>query len=236
MITIDSIRNGSSGNLYVVKNNDTKFLLEFGFGINKAIELLADDYHLADMQACLISHCHSDHSLGLKDITYLFPIYCNKQTAEQRKVPANLIEHNSKINIGSVRAKAISVEHGQTDNLGFIFKDDDSSALFITDFHVCKHNLSNFKFNEIYVECNYDNETLQSMMPSDEVDAKFTRQFNTHMSVENLIVFLKGLDLTCCHKISLVHLSRFCSRKKNILDKLQKEFPGMKFEFAKGGN
>lgn len=241
MIYIESIRNGSSGNLYVVRNEDTNILLECGFKLKKILNLLQDvsnPIELYSYDACVISHAHNDHSLGAKEISDYLPIYCNEETATRKHIKkANITAHNRVFTIGSIRVKAIAVNHGECDNLAYIFKDDDNSILFATDFSFCSTNLSNFKFNEIYIECNYDDQTLKKQIDEEtDNETKFIRQLNTHMSLEHLIKYLKTFNLSKTDKISLIHLSRFCSNKKIIVEKMQANFPNMEIEFAKGGN
>ena len=63
MIEIKSFASGSSGNLYYVKNENTKILLECGFVKEFIIKKLweYDKSTITDINALICSHIHSDH-------------------------------------------------------------------------------------------------------------------------------------------------------------------------------
>ena len=82
MIKIKSYGSGSKGNLYLVSNANTNIVLECGLGIddiNKMLNLNKLSYQ--NINACITSHAHSDHSMSIKHFQdYLVPCYCTYDT------------------------------------------------------------------------------------------------------------------------------------------------------------
>ena len=47
-----------------------------------------------------------------------------------------------------------------------VFLDKNSYIFFGTDFSLMEQNVSNFKFDKVYIECNYDDKEVQSILDS----------------------------------------------------------------------
>ena len=146
---------------------------------------------------------------------YNIPCYCTYDTKLRYDLSDdNFIQliDNKVYKINDIQVMTLSVNHGQCDCYGFIFKDKNSMKLFITDFMKCKKNLKAFAFDEIFIECNYlENEweyQKENNKDNQELDRKYKRQINSHMSLENLIVHLKEMNLSKCDKINLIHISQ----------------------------
>ena len=62
-LSFKSIRSGSSGNLYLVKSENTVIAVDFGLSSQKAIvkSLEKQGFDPQDLDAILVSHTHSDH-------------------------------------------------------------------------------------------------------------------------------------------------------------------------------
>lgn len=222
MIKIDVFNSGSSGNLYLVSNEDTKILLECGVDEDKIIKTLWKEKKtkLSKLNACLISHPHKDHMESIKYVNQFLPIYANEGVYNKYSFKGYIIKHNTNFNVGSIKIKPIEVKHGKTPNLAFIFKDKDSTIFFGTDFSYMEANLNNFKFNSIYIEINYINNILNKYI--DEMKDlpykdKFIRQINTHMSLENVTEnLLDHWNLEECKEIIAIHMSLDCGDRQII--------------------
>lgn len=232
MITIKSFASGSSGNLYYVKNENTKILLECGFVKEFIIKKLweYDKSTITDINALICSHIHSDHSKAICDLyEYGIKTYCSQQTKDKFCLKnAISLKNVSMFKVNTIDVMPIEVKHGDCECYGFILHDYDSLILFLTDFMIMDCDLSSFKFNEIYIETNYCEDKINNMLSSKDIsdlkEIKLKRQINTHTSVENAIKYLKTMDLTNCKKIVGIHLSKEFANAKLIKDKLFEEF------------
>ena len=215
MIEIKSFGSGSSGNFALIKNENTKLLLDCGFPINKIIKDLGKEKILiTDIDSVLTTHAHTDHSMAINHINdYDIPIYCSQQLIDKFKLSnATSLKGLRRLTINSIDIIPFDVQHGDCECYGFIFHDKDSLILFATDFMLMRQDLSAFPFTEIYIETNYleskMEECLNNPYTSDMQRIKHHRQINTHTSMENSVRYLKTLNLSKCKKIVGIHLSK----------------------------
>lgn len=230
---ITSIKNGSGGNCYTLQNEDTAVLIECGINYKEILmsAYIATKVKLNNFSGCIISHEHSDHCKSVRDISKRMKIYTSEAVIEKHQVNNyQLVSEQEPFNIGSISFLPVPVNHGSTYNLAYIIKDKDNLKLFATDFSLCKYNLSKFKFDELFIECNYVKERISE---EELQEFKFARQINTHMSATNLVTHLERMDLSNCKKINLIHLSKFYADKDIIRERLSKF--NIPIEFAKGG-
>lgn len=233
MIRITSYGSGSNGNFYLVSNANTKIILECGFEIDYINRVLNENRLLyKDINACITSHCHNDHSMSIKHFdNYNIPCYCTYDT----KLRYDLSDENFKqlvdnrvYKINDIQVMTLSVNHGQCECFGFIFKDKDSLILFITDFMECKKNLQPFPFDEIFIECNYLDYMWEirkeTNVANEELDRKYRRQINTHQNLCNLIIHLNRMNLRKCDKITLIHISQDLGDMEEMTKEIEEEF------------
>lgn len=235
MINIEVFNSGSKGNMYLVENNDTKILLECGIAKDKLINTLWKEKKLnvARLDACLVSHFHKDHSESIEYVSQYIDVYSNEQVAQKfTNSNVKIIQNQDVLKIGSIRVKVISVYHGEALNTAFIFRDNDNTIFFGTDFSKMGANLSNIKFNTIFIEINYIQDILENLISyyskEETLDEgkvyKLTRQLNTHLSLENAInVFLKNWDLSQCGEIIAIHISEEVGDKSLIKETIERE-------------
>lgn len=233
MIKIEVFNSGSKGNMYLVENENTKILLECGVNKNKLINTLWKEKRLnvAQLDACLVSHFHKDHSESIDYVSRYIDIYSNEQVAEKfTNSNVKIIGNQDVLKIGSIRIKVISVYHGEALNTAFIFRDNDNTIFFGTDFSKMSANLSNIKFNSIFIEINYIENILKDLIKYYSVEEnldegkihKLTRQLNTHLSLENAIdVFLSNWDLSECSEIIAIHISEDVGNRELIKNTIE---------------
>ena len=195
MITIKPFASGSDGNLYLLKQDNDYYLIECGVKEKEIRQFLfKNNLFISDIKGCFITHHHQDHSLSCKYVNEYMPIYACNQVISKFSLDGIRLSHNNKINVGNMVVMPFRVEHGDADNLAFIFKYNDSIVLFATDLMEFTSNLSKIKFNNIYIECNYMDELLTEAINNDEDENMkyiYIRQCNTHMSLKNLKEHLK---------------------------------------------
>lgn len=132
--------------------------------------------------------------------------------------------------INDIQILSFVVNHGKTECYGFILKDKDSIKLFITDFMSMNKNLSKFKFDEIFIECNYINDYWECKKnyneKNEELINKYERQLNTHMELSNLVELLnsKLFNLENVNKINLIHISQDLGNNEMMKKTIEEEF------------
>ena len=233
MLKITPYASSSKGNLYLLQNESTNILLECGVNEKEIRKYLRGcGLSIIDLNGCLCSHIHADHSLSIDYISDYIPVYSTYEN-KLKHSQTNDVKPRTIFKIGTIKILAIPVEHGKTENLAFVFMDKESCIFWRTDFSLMQQNVSNFKFNAIYIECNYDDYELQATLDSGEDNyLKHVRQCSTHMSKENCKEHLRKMDLSNCKEIVLLHPSAFLISKEKTKQEFEQEFK-IKTYFAK---
>ena len=91
-------------------------------------------------------------------------------------------------------------------NVGYLITDGEEKLLYITDTYYCKYTFKGV--HHIVVECNHSYELLKQRVEQDELSKqRMERLIQSHFALENVIKFLRSMDLSQCKAIHLVHLS-----------------------------
>lgn len=185
---------GSSGNCYIVTTaNGSNILLDAGVDIKKIIK----EINLNDIDLCFISHEHKDHSKaqnsldkrGVNVIAPIIPFFAKKLVKAKCGEELTLF--------------FFPVEHGECKCCGTIIKTNNECILYITDFTICKYDLSDFEFTQVIVECNYIEENVVMSKETTRVLENIKR----HQSLKGCDLFLSKLNLSNCKAIILIHFS-----------------------------
>lgn len=234
MLNIKCFASSSKGNLYLLENEETRILLECGLEKKEISKYLRyNNLLITDINSCIISHVHQDHSMSVEWVKEYIQVYSTHEmhTKYDDVIAMSIL---SPFKIGTIKILPIPIEHGKTENNAFVFMDKDNCIFFATDFSLMSQNVSNFKFSKIFIECNYDDELLQRALDNenDEYKLKHIRQVSTHMSKENCKLHLRNMDLSQCKEIILLHPSAFLIGKEKTKKEFEQEFR-IKTYFAK---
>lgn len=240
MINIISYGSGSKGNLYYLTSNNAKIILECGIETSEIENMLhANNIIATDVNACITSHCHTDHSCNIAYFQeYGVPCFCTKETIDRYKMlnyqynMPHILQNYKMFKIKDLIFLPFNVNHGNVECFGFVIKDtiDNDCILFITDFIEVKCNFKSYKFNKIYIECNYVDDNLTKAIEEDKtinnlnMTIKHKRQLNTHMSLQNLITTLKNIDLSECDVLALIHVSEELGDRRLMMKTIIEEY------------
>ena len=226
------IRTGSSGNLYVLETaGNAKFLIECGLSKNNITKSLWDlGYSISDFHACFVSHLHVDHTESIKWVAKYMPIFSNQSVKNKFVDVLNIVSLPSgkKYYSKDLTIIPFPLEHGNTENYGYMFRDAEDTILFMTDFSICYCNILKNVCNEIYIECNWNKELIEGY----ENEMKENRQINTHCSCDITKLCLLKFNLEKCRKIRLIHPSNDYCDKELSLEQLREAIPNKDIDFA----
>lgn len=217
-----TLATGSTGNCYKIECQGSALLIECGISYKKIQQGLM--FKMSDIQACLVTHEHLDHSKSVKDILDRgIDVYMSPGT--QRAIG---IEHYRLKNIspketkkiGDFSVMAFDVRHDAEEPVGFYIKHIESgrTLLFMTDTYYSPYTFNNV--NVMMLECNYVKELMEKHLQ--ELSPKLKRRVRvSHMELETLKEFLKKCDLTETEKIYLIHLSDGNSDEERMKREIQ---------------
>ena len=121
------------------------------------------------------------------------------------KHTAILITPKVQFTVGNFSILPFELEH-DVPNIGFLISDGEEKLLYITDTYYCRYTFKDV--DHIMVECNHSYKILNQQVDAGYLDEKrMERLIQSHFSLENVIKFLKSMDLTKCQDIRLLHLS-----------------------------
>lgn len=210
MITIQAFGSSSKGNCYRIKTstNGDELLLDAGLPF-KEIQRYCH-FNFVHLCGVLVTHQHGDHCKAVPDLLKLgHRVYILKDTAEAIYVSGYhkvvYITPRIQFSVGNFTILPFELEH-DVPNVGFLISDGEEKLLYITDTYYCKYTFKGV--HHILVECNHSYKILNKKV-SDGVLLKhrMERLIQSHFALENVIKFLKSMDLTVCKAIHLIHLS-----------------------------
>ncbi|MGI5949837.1 MBL fold metallo-hydrolase [Peptoniphilus sp.] len=223
---IDVIASGSNGNCYKISNEDTALLLECGVPYLKIQEEL--NFKLSDIDACLVSHEHKDHSKEYKKLlefgTKVYMTAGTKDALDAKDYRIEILKREDKefykyTEVGSFLIRPFKTIHDAKEPVGFLITDlkTGESLTFITDSKYCKYR---FSVDYMLIEVNY---TAKIINENKELNSKLRKRIkDTHMSLETAIDFLLKSDLERLKKLYLIHLSDSNSDHDYIKESIQK--------------
>lgn len=219
---IKVVGSSSDGNCYIV--ND-ELILDAGMPF-KDIQK-ACGFKLGDKK-CLVTHEHGDHSKAVERLAeYSTSIYMSKGTKEAlgaNRHNITAIEPMKQIKILNYIVLPFQTEHDAAEPLGFLIQDTRTGEklLFATDTYFIRYKFQNVDY--FLLECNYSEKIVHERIENNEINSMLAKRLLTsHFSLENVIEFLKGLDLRKTSKIMLIHLSDSNSDEKMFCRRIESE-------------
>ena len=219
----EALASSSAGNAYVVSDQETRILLECGISHSKLQKL--SGFKLSEFAACLVTHEHKDHAKSVQELLGRgMEVYMSQGTAEALETEGvTTVESMEQFNVGSFDIVPFATFHDAREPLGFLVKSrvDGDILAFATDTVNLRYKFPGL--NILAIEANYDKAILErcERMP-EKVRYRIT---NSHMEIDTLCDYLRGLDLSQCREIHLLHLSDATSHEGHFLNKVARAVP-----------
>lgn len=202
------VGSGSSGNSYIVYNDQESLIIECGLPYDKILKAL--NFNIKNVVGCIISHAHKDHCKSVKEIAGAgIQVYCLKETADSFGFFSHNINHVSakaQFKVGNFDIVTFELQH-DVPCIGFYIRHAETGNFcFITDTYYTEYTFP--ALNNVIIEANYcesilENRTLSGSNPH----FLENRIIQSHMSLQTCKGFLKANDLRSVNNILLIHLS-----------------------------
>lgn len=230
------IGTGSTGNAYVLENENEALLIECGVRFSEI--KTAIDFNLSKVVGCIVSHLHGDHARSIQDVVKSgIDVFALNETLAHWKIEnshrAKSIVPKETFKIGGFTILAFDVKH-DVPCLGFLISHFDcGKVLFVTDTYYCKYRFSGL--NNIIVEANYSAEIIYKRLgPESGKEFLKNRIIQSHFSIENCKGLLAANDLSKVNNIVLIHLSDGNSNEKQFKEEVF-ELTGKNVSVASNG-
>lgn len=217
---------GSSGNCYLLENQNECLIIEAGVSIKEL--KIALNFDFSKIVGCIVTHEHGDHATQVKNLQqHGIDCFMSAGTASVadkatlHNARTKIIKDGQSFALGGFRVLPFDVKHDAIEPLGFlIYHPDCGKVLFITDSKYSPYTFNGL--NQIIIEANYSQEII---------DSKFTREnelaflkkriINSHFSIENCAELLKSNDLSHVNNIILIHLSNGNSNEVDFVKQIE---------------
>lgn len=231
-MTFDQIYSSSRANLYTVTAaNGRRLLLECG--VSWPAILFALDYELDNIDACLLTHEHADHSKAVKEVMRAgIDVYASEGTFEALGVRndrrALSVMDYVAFSIGySFQVIPFHIEHDAKDPLGYVIyeKDTKECLLFVPDSGLIKQRFA-LEFSIIALECSFDIKILQERVDTQDINESLAKRLlNSHAEKQTTMNYLSEFcDLSKCRQIHLLHMSGDNIDKQATKKEFEKRF------------
>ena len=209
MITVETIGSSSRGNCYKLTSGGSSLLLECGLPWAQIRRAL--NFKTTDLDGCLVSHHHKDHSRAAVDVLKAgVDLYATQPAFDAMEIPGphhrfHPLTYRLAINIGPWLVMAFEAVHDAPGTAGFWITDADGDKLvFLTD---SAFSYYTFPGTSIYmIEANFSETILQRNVEAGLIDAARARRVReNHMSIERVLEMLASNDLSRCRQIMLLH-------------------------------
>lgn len=217
MLDVKVIGSGSSGNCYLLTdNNGNQLILECGLSYKTIAEKIR--YNFSRVQGVLITHEHKDHAKSCEAmLEHGLDVYTSEGTAKALNIDHHHRYHKmypeTDINIKTAwRILPLVAIHDAAEPFMFLIfnKFTNDRLLFATDTAYIVKRFSGL--TQILIECNYSLNEINENVSDGIVDAsRKLRTMKTHMSLETCKQFFlanKKLNQKTLKEIWLIHISR----------------------------
>ena len=190
---IKTLASGSRGNAYYISDGQTSLLLECGISLNDL--LVGTDFNLSQVKGVLVSHQHNDHCKSVNDCIRLgLDVYAPNAVFETKKASGHRCKPVTPFKgftVGSFFILPFDCNHDCV-NYGYLIHSNYSEErlLFFTDTYMVKYKFPGV--THIMAECNYSLEAVDYSVKQGYIPAEIKKRLiMSHMSIDNLLVFLR---------------------------------------------
>lgn len=225
------LASSSAGNCYIIELSNgcrtSAIMVECGIPARAILSKLNESgIDASSIEACLITHYHGDHAKSIKEVAgWGIPVFTGKETLDHWQARGTALEPLKPAKVAEgVAVLPFPVKHDAEGSLGFVIKTAEECIVFVNDCKMWEPNLSAFRPDYVFIECNYWEKqvyaeigSLRKTIESSTSDPErreagikikqYERNVNAHMSLAGCIRSLKKLNLSRCRAIFLMHLS-----------------------------
>jgi phosphoribosyl 1,2-cyclic phosphodiesterase len=221
------LASGSKGNSIYVGSNKTKILIDAGLSGKATQSRLAEiNVDLADIDAILITHEHTDHIQGLKVLAYKMgiPVFANSETAKGivetfHDCPKfKIFSTGETFEFGDLEIHPFSIQHDTLDPVAFTIRLDDLKLGFCTDLGFVT-SLVQTKLRDcdyLYVEANHQPSMVHACARPMVYKQRVLGR-SGHLSNESCGQLLKAVAHPKLKHVHLAHLSSECNSPETAI-------------------
>ena len=223
------LASGSKGNVTYIETDKTKSLIDAGMSCAYIERKLKEiNINPNEIQRIFITHTHSDHVKGLRVFLkkYNPTIYLTEKMEEDLELIIDktvYIDNDTKIE--DIIIKPIKTSHDVSDSNGYIFIQNTSSLMYMTDTgYINQKNFSKLKNHDMYIlESNHDIEMLMNGPYPYHLKQRILGD-SGHLSNQDSAKYLSEFITDKTKKVILAHLSQHNNTPTKALEEYKNTF------------
>ena len=213
-----SIGSGSAGNGLVVKEKNTRLLLDCGFGLKDAIERLARINLLPEqLTGILITHEHEDHAGGVFKLAkkYQLSVWMThgthrmlERTLPNESVHVHIIDSHTEFSIDDIQITPFPVPHDAREPIQYVFSNGDKRLGVLTDTGCSTPHIEAMLSgcHALVLECNHDLNMLMNGAYPHSLKQRVSSRLG-HLDNLSAAKILSKIDTSNLQHIVAAHLS-----------------------------
>lgn len=219
---IQVLASSSRGNCYHISDGSTPLLLEAGIRLQEIKQKL--NFRLSEIEGCLVTHEHQDHSKAVKGIMKAgINCYMSQGTAEVLGVSGHrikIVKAKEQFRIGTWTILPFDTVHDAAEPLGFLLASGKEKLLFATDTSYIRYRFKGL--THIMIEANYQREILEHGVEEGLVPVVVRNRIRrSHFDLNHLKEFFRANDLSQLQEVWLLHLSDGNSDERRFKREIQ---------------
>ncbi|MEM9317031.1 MAG: MBL fold metallo-hydrolase [Pseudomonadota bacterium] len=232
---VASLGSGSRGNATLVAQERTLLMIDCGFGLRE-IERRAQrlGVRLADLDAILVTHEHSDHTSGVAALArrYGIPVFLTHGTLASGRVAGDLdfrsFDADSTLHIGALTVHAVAVPHDAREPVQYVLESAAHRVGVLTDLGSgTPHVSAAFRGCELLLlEFNHD----PGLLAEGPYPAYLKRRVGGawgHLSNIQAADLLAELDPEGLRQLFVAHISEKNNTRDHVEAVLAERFPAL---------
>lgn len=221
---IKALSSGSKGNAYYISDGETRLLIECGVS-RRRLERNTE-FSMETLSGVLVSHKHGDHCKSIEFcINAGAEVYAPADVFVSKNVEGpqcHKVKPFKGFAVGSFFIVPFDLQHDCI-NYGYLLcsRKTGERLLYFSDTYMVKYQFDGL--THIMAECNYSIELLRRNCELGVVPGWLKDRIQvSHMSVDNLLAFLKANNLEKVEEIYLIHLSEVNGNAKVFRHRIKK--------------
>ena len=219
----------SKGNTMILTCNDISIILDAG--INPKIVKKALNWNIRNIGFVIVTHEHSDHS---KYIQYYLDmgikVYMPKSmSAKYKSTNVVVVEERKQYANGRFKIIPFAVPHDGVECYAYLIYAGGHRIAWLTDLEYCPYVFKKQKLTDIFCECNYQKERVDTQL------ANYSHKIRGHMSDSTALEFVKANVNECLGNVILLHMSKESCNSDEVIEKMKKVACGANVDVAEAG-
>ena len=217
------IESGSRGNATIIENEGRFLLLDMGVSWTSLKNALDEiGINIYNIEALLLTHCHSDHTKGIQYLPPL-PIFCTKDTYDSSSV--TIIRPYEPFELLGMKITPLIASHDAPNTVGYVFENGEEKLAYLTDTGYIPDKTLSYMVNADYyvIESNHNLKMLYKCNRPASLKERIASDLG-HLSNEDAACYMIDLVGDKTKDIILAHISEESNTYDLAVETMVKKF------------